>query len=425
MTKSALHLTLSLSISRLGFAVLNPYSGNLDDQAAASLQNVRNLQAANPLAQRDPDELIWAPIGDTILVTPKQWQNFEQSLGMGTDRQGPVWYILVAARRALQLSSSLTGTIILLQEALVGRGEPDAEELLDQFITRFSDLVGPLDNYLYRLPDYRTDYTQNPAAIEMKGDENPQLKEALAHILTRLEQLPGLLNRGGVLDPGSQNNPSLISTRVTLRRMFDYDAGKTATDTDILLNDAYFLRAWEVVYGVMRNLAQFEEQVTDVMDGFRLKYLPADTPIMDREVVFSPYPVGLYNREDEGYENYWLYKYELTTRSPGNEDQLGKMWGDHAVSDLAIASMCSSYLIQLDAISRGVLPFMMDMFADIAVKANELANNSKWKKRNWAIVDTPDLAPSIELLRQYPEWSEDVYTTQPQHWPEPGPLEER
>ncbi|KAK6530382.1 hypothetical protein TWF694_003737 [Orbilia ellipsospora] len=424
MKKSILLLYFSPSIFNLSFAALDPYPGNLNDQVGASLQNVRNLQAANPLAQKTPEEIIWAPPGESILITPKQWQDFEKSLGVGTDREGPIWYILVAARRVLQLSHSLTSTVILLQQALAERGEANVEEVLDQFITRFSDLIGPLDNYLYRLPHHRTDYTQNPAAINMKTEGNPQLKEAFAQMLTILEQTPGLLNRGGVLDPGSQGQPSSISTRVTLRRMFDYDVGKTATDTAILLNDAYFLRAWETVYGVMQNLAQFEEQVTETMERLRLKYLPNNAAAY-RQPVFDPYPVGLYDRKADGYGNYWLYKYELGTRSPGNDDQLGEMWGNYNVNNSTITDMCASYLIQLDSILRGVLPFMMDMFADIAVKANELANTSEWRKKNWAVIKTPDLAPSIDFLKQYPEWSEDAYSTQAQNWPEFGPLEEQ
>ncbi|EPS39419.1 hypothetical protein H072_6799 [Dactylellina haptotyla CBS 200.50] len=419
MTKIGLLLLSSLSLASVTLAARNPYPGDISKQAKTALENLRNQQAANPSAQRQPDEIDWAPAGELISVTPQQWADFENSLSIGDDREGPIWFLHVAVRRFLQLSHSVTTTAILLQGALEDRGEEGAEQIFDQFIVRVSGIVSFLDNYLYEPPNQRHNFVENPEMITQNHGESPELQNAVASMLTKLEELPGLMNRGGVLDPGTRDEPSTIATNVLLRRLFDYNAGKTATDTDILLSDGFFLEAWEGVYRVMENLADFQEEVTPIIEGLRLKYMPAN---YYWDVAFDPYPVGLWDREEIGYEEYWVSKYEPSTRSPGDDTRLGERWGGYNINDVDIAQMCASLLLQLDAMSRGVLPFMMDALADTALKANDLAKISRWPRSNWALLDIPELAPSIELLREYPEWSEGVYSTAATNWPEFGPI---
>ncbi|KAK6355719.1 hypothetical protein TWF718_000112 [Orbilia javanica] len=387
------------------------YPGNLRQQTNAALKNLRKLQAANSATQRKPNHLNWAPIGETIIVTQAQWADFENSLGLGQRQSGPVWYLLEAVIRFLGLSTSIESTGLLIQNTLYENGEGDAIDIWDQYLGAFSDTIEPLDNHLWdpKDPEVKSQ-TARSFVDDIVAKEAPDKQERIFQMLLKSQLTPGLMNRGGTLDPGNVREPNLLSMKVLLRRLFDYTVDPGHAD-EIFLNSGPFLQAWGLTYNIMAKLSSFETKAGVLADAAREVFLPEDAN--DEEVwhpITDPYPVGLYKRQDIGYDEYFNLKYEGTTRPMGSDEELSQRWGMEA-SHLEIANMIASYRNQLDGLIKGLFPFMMDMLADIGVKAHDLSKNSRWQRKNWPLLDIEGLDTSIELLRKYPEWSEGQYET--------------
>ncbi|KAK6500419.1 hypothetical protein TWF481_010763 [Arthrobotrys musiformis] len=313
--------------------------------------------------------------------------------------------------RFLKLSASVDITAALIENALYEHGEGDAVGDWDQYLATFTDAIEPLDNRLYSPdnPVANSEAAKNFVA-EVVVEEAPEQQERIMKSLIKSQSTPGLMNRGGTLDPGKLQKPTVVGQRVILRRLFDFTADPSGKG-EILLNSGPFLQVWEATYKTITKLSNFEEEIGVLAESTRLRYVPHDVdggevwrPITD------PYPVGLYNREEIGYDGYFELKYEGTTRGMGTEQELSQRWGME-VSDLDIANMIASYRNQLDGLIRGLLPLIMDMLADIAVKAYDMSKKSRWPRNNWPLPHIEGLDTSIELLRRYPEWSEGQYET--------------
>ncbi|KAK6337576.1 hypothetical protein TWF730_002971 [Orbilia blumenaviensis] len=393
-------------------------SGNLRQQTSAALKRLRKSQAEKPASHQNPDDVDWAPPGETIVVTPSQWADFETSLGIGTNEPGPVWLLLKAVIRFLKLAVSLESTALLLQNALSERGEPDAVGVWDQYLGTFADVIEPLDNHLWD-PD---DPTANSQTAKNFVDDvvariAPERQGMVTQMLVKSQSTPGLMNRGGTLDPGKIPEPTVLGMKVMLRRLFDYNADPNGGN-QIFLNSGPFLQVWELAYSIVTELSDFELRVGAMADPIRLRFLPQDAG--DGEIwrtVTDSYPVGLYRRENIGYDGYFNSKYEGTTRAMGTDEELSERWGMET-SDLDISNMVASYRNQLDGLIKGLLPAIMDALADIAVKAYDMGEKSRLRSRNWPLLNIPGLDTSIELLKKYPEWSEGRYTTAQNYLPQ-------
>ncbi|KAK6530682.1 hypothetical protein TWF281_007521 [Arthrobotrys megalospora] len=388
---------------------------NLVQRKNAALKRLRELQAANPATRLNPDQISWAPPGETIVVNQTQWADFETSLGMVNNQRGPVWYLLEAVTRFKALSISLEATALLIQDALVNRDEPNALPIWDNYIGRFGDLIEPLDNHLFDPDDIASGTNMARQFVQDIGiGVSLDKQETIVGALQKTQLTPGLMNRGGTLDPGNIQQPNLLSTKVTLRRLFDYNADPQGGD-NILLNSGPFLQAWELTYKAATALAEFEAEARDMADAFRLQYLPLDAN--EDEIwhpITEPYPVGRFRRQSIGYDGYWFSKYEGRTRPAGGDEELGERWGESVTNknlNLAVSNMIASYLDQMDGLIKGLLPMLMNLFADIALKAHAMAAKSSWRSKNWPLLNMPGLDTSLDLLERYPEWSEGRYET--------------
>ncbi|EPS39321.1 hypothetical protein H072_6926 [Dactylellina haptotyla CBS 200.50] len=269
---------------------------------------------------------------------------------------------------------------------------------------------------------------------------------------------PGIMDCGGSLDTsGERDNPRAggrsknlpkwvsdfsdppntlfprdsISVRLILEQLFSVTPRMTESGPVVDVSQIGFLKAWYTTYNVWRRLNDFVIKIMGYMESIPVEPLwpEGQNPIVDQRFRQT----RIFRREVIGYEKYFNEKFGgalLSTTDLIADPE----WVEEAVRMYAhrwnnAPDPFVLYRVMVMAVARGVLSLMMDMFADISVKANNMAmryvddatrstdpQNKLENTAKWAIPDHRRFNKE-EVLRSWPEWTNGVYEITA--WPVP------
>ncbi|KAF3908376.1 hypothetical protein AA313_de0209999 [Arthrobotrys entomopaga] len=245
---------------------------------------------------------------------------------------------------------------------------------------------------------------------------------------------PGIMDKGGIFDTsfprddwkaqGESANPfprDTLTMKVLVKKLFQDTVEDFNGQQVVFASDDRFRKAWSTVWKVYMNLGSLVTEVANHVDGKEWGPVSKDAPKAVVDV--RPRQTREFDRQKIGYEQYYRGKFGEALAAHEAEDPDSKWLAGgfmgRAFKIIDTPNMFVVYGVILNTIYRSVLPFMMDMFADIAVRMNDLARDSVSSfEFNWGIPVVPGQQFSpLEILQKWPEWTEGNYRTDA--WPIP------
>ncbi|KAF3904789.1 hypothetical protein ABW20_dc0103358 [Dactylellina cionopaga] len=393
----------------------------LEDRVTKARTYLRGLQnVARPV----PPESEWAPPLNNIAISKAQWDEFTKGLTTNMP-ENPFWYIFHAAYLFRSLSYDIARLSIQLNTI-------KGDNKWINFRDRYFKITAPLMNEIR-------------AVQEMRNGRPVRVYKQLSHIPAGTK--PGVMDKGSIFDTtflrddhqAQEGNPNpyprdTLTMKVLLKKLFP-DITEEVYDGETLLfvDDTNFKLVWQSVKQVYDELGPLVTEVVKYAE--ELWWLPnMQRPRID----VRPRQTREFKREDIGYKGYYE-KFSAPLEGHEQEDQdsdwipagiagrayselLSQAFGNVDDTESVGPNMYAAFALLYTTIYNSALPLMMDMFADISVRMNNLAMNSAVSSLDlrWGIPSVPGFSPSKATLKNWPEWTEGKYMTVA--WPIPPEL---
>ncbi|KAF3166259.1 hypothetical protein TWF788_000513 [Orbilia oligospora] len=238
--------------------------------------------------------------------------------------------------------------------------------------------------------------------------------------------------------PGQNHFPfprDSISVRGMLKNFFSAtpQIDKKTGEVMVGVSQAEFVKDWDIIFQVIRQLGAFMEKVHEKIDQRVLKPLWPEglNPIVDKR----QRQTRIFRREEIGYEEYFNLKFGGTLSQTADRVtdsewiNLAALMYSHL--EKGAPDLLVTYGNIINIVYRGLLPLIMDMMADISVKANDLAvEHAEWPEGtpipeeyigkshpllSWGFPKFVDFFIIGGVMRQRPEWTDYRYRVEP--WP--------
>ncbi|EPS35372.1 hypothetical protein H072_11221 [Dactylellina haptotyla CBS 200.50] len=387
--------------------------------ADESLRNLRNTQAAKGLNVAKPGPSSnWAEPADLAIVPRKRWEEFEHAIKVKSIKnKGPEYYLLEAGRVFVWTSRTLLKLTEAIKIGITIKEIKEDAPIWDLYGAIYGALVSSLYN----------PYAGDPAALSrarqilnptegnistvygVNNQELDYLVEAARIYIRHYEDRPGKLNPGGSLYTPFEGPPTVASQKASIKLLFDYNGGTNDEMDDIYINDSVFLEDWRYVIRTIRLLSRYMNYMITVAavpmwDRFAKEYKTDDNWKLIEPLL------GKFDRRKIGYKGYFDKKYSSSLEWSDMTPETWRQWTNKDKKQFPY--MLSTLVRLIYGVTRKVLPFMMEMFGDIAVEATDLANSSKFERpESFAIADPRVVTADLALLKQYPEFSGNMYKT--------------
>ncbi|KAF3915655.1 hypothetical protein ABW21_db0209785 [Orbilia brochopaga] len=419
-------------------ALLTILSSCLDRVAAVRKPRARTLEdntKYEPEITRPPPLPDWYYATD-LTLSSDEWTNFTTKAFSTDMLENPVWYLFHSGYLLREFSRQQERLATLL--AVVTK-----KRQWGRFRTEFFQIIAPLTTEWYPLDAKEVKDGEPQAPCTIFGVEVPNEYKENTRYHPDIDVPPGIMDCGGPLDTSAErDNPraqrdqdpfprDYLSVQGILRGLFSAHVQESEDGQwRIFASQTGFLKAWLITRQTIERMTPFAESVFEYIGAIPpdLSRLPDETPLVDER----PRQTRLFPREKIGYQAYYDEKFggsfmateELLPDPEWLEEAVIAYSGRHpGAPDVFIL-----YAVIVNTIFRGILPFMMDLFADIAVKANDLAkphakypswiDSSRLREHpllTWAIPKYEGFNVPEDVLRVSPEWTEGVYRVEP--WP--------
>ncbi|KAK6506810.1 hypothetical protein TWF481_005270 [Arthrobotrys musiformis] len=387
-------------------------------------------------------------------LTVQEWEDFIKPPKNHNYLEDPVWYLFYSGYllRDFSRQQELLATIL---------ANYTADRTWLEFRMQYFNIIAPLTTEWYPIDSGIDGYPkdmQKECRVAKRTLENSYKEKIDAHLT--IDVPPGILDCGGSMDTSAErDDPRSGGSRfdppgwlfrfpgqkylpfprdsITVRKMLkDLFSGTPKYDKDkgelvVGVSQVEFLNNWRTIFGVIEQLGAFMIQVHEKIEQTELKALwpEGQNPIVDRR----QRQTQIFQREKIGYEEYFDAKFggTLSQTTERVEDpnwiQLAAILYRRSLAGATDIFVAYGNIVNI--VYRGVLPFMMDMMADIAVKANDLAiEHAEWPEGtperasgkphplfSWGIPKFLDFHLMGGVLRRWPEWTEYGYRVEP--WP--------
>ncbi|KAK6537433.1 hypothetical protein TWF694_011620 [Orbilia ellipsospora] len=393
----------------LSYITTTPQGSTLDEALQKSLANLRQLQGPpRPI----PPESEWVAAQDNIIVQKPEWDAFATSLTTNMT-ENPLWWIFHAAGVLRNLSRDVERLALAL-------GGLTEDETWMVFHETFFQIISPLMTEFMVVQQTRSD------------GRKVRVYQQDQHYFENSKKPLGIMDKGGIFDvsflrddwnaQGEAPNPfprDTLTMRVLVKKLFQDTIEDFDGDKVVFASDERFKQAWNTVWKVYNDLEVFTDKVVKYVDGKKWGPVSGTKPRMVVDV--RPRQTREFLRLEIGYEQYYHQKFSEALAAHEIEDPDSKWLAPGFLGRVLnvedTPNMFVVYGVIINTIYRSVLPFMMDMFADIGVRMNDLARNSVSSLEfNWGVPSTPGLN-NLKTLRKWPEWTEGIYRTVA--WPIP------
>ncbi|KAK6349576.1 hypothetical protein TWF696_005861 [Orbilia brochopaga] len=366
-----------------------------------------------------------------ITLTADEWTRFTSTLGTSM-LENPAWYLFHSGYLLREFSRQQERLATLLAVTTKDRQ-------WGRFRMEYFRIIAPLTTEWYPLDAKEVVDGGDPVPCTVFGVDVANGYRENVRYHPGIDVPPGIMDCGGVLDtsaerdnPRSQRdvNPfprDSISVRNVLRNLFS--AREQDDGERVLASQTGFINAWQTTHRTIERMAPFVESVFEYIESIPPDPTrsPDDTPLVDER----PRQTRLFRREEIGYQSYYDDKFGGSFLAT-DELLADPEWLDEAVvayvgREAGAPDVFVLYGVIVNTVFRGILPLMMDMFADIAVKANEMAGSTyqdiytsgleKHPLAMWAVPEGEEFSVPLDVLRVWPEWTEGVYVTEA--WPVP------
>ncbi|EPS36580.1 hypothetical protein H072_9815 [Dactylellina haptotyla CBS 200.50] len=397
-------LVIYFSIANVVFANPHPQGGGLEDGLQKSLEKLRSQQDYTRPA---PPTSEWAPSQNSIAVRKAQWDEFANGLTTNMT-ENPLWYIFHGG----YLLRNLARDAERLSMALYPITE---DKTWWEFRDEFFKIISPLMTEFVPTEETRPDGRKVSVYRQNK------------HLTTGYLE-SGIMDKGGIFDTSFPRDDKAVQAGVTnpfprdtltmkvlVKKLFQ----DTVEDFDgvqvVFASDDRFKQVWYTILAVYDRLGPFVDKVAMYVN--RLEWVKPKTKSKKSKqpkivVDVRPRQTKEFNRQEVGYAGYYKkFAEELALHENEVSDPVlfSTAFMARALGFEDSPNMFAAYGIMINTIYRSVLPLMMDMFADIAVRMNNLAKKSvSGADANWGILKTPD-ANLLGILRNWPEWTEGRY----------------
>ncbi|KAF3923670.1 hypothetical protein ABW21_db0209759 [Orbilia brochopaga] len=381
----------------------------------------------------------WGPESDLVVVTAEAWQAFEHALALdSTNIQGPPFYLLEGARRFKELSEATIRSARTIKKAIRRMKLSGDIDLWDKYEAVLTVVIMPMTNLALNKPE---EYQRLQRMLEIPHGKTfsqyPNWLQTMISFATNHLGPLAAADRPGVMDAGSSLSPlnvpsevpSIVPTKEMQRRsieaLFDYNRGEQGDADEVFLSDGDFILVWINLRSVVNALTYFQAFCVVDVDRIWDSYVFTYGTVRDRPLSLSPHVIGKYKRQQIGYRNYFELKYESRTKWMAPDDPEWYIW-ETTKNKAYLADMVEGYMQHLMNAAQYVLPLEMEMMADIAVQAHQLAEGSilpfgSEDLNNFAILTNDDFEDGLPLelsslnwalLEQYPEFNLTRYVTE-------------
>ncbi|KAF3913690.1 hypothetical protein AA313_de0202083 [Arthrobotrys entomopaga] len=379
-----------------------------------------------------------------LTVNASSWETFIK-IPQGGMLEDPAWYLLYSGYLLREFSRMEENMAVLL-------GDLTRTNIWGYYNKDYFRRIAPLTTEWYPTGGKNANKKLGlakkvPCIVE--GEERVTMYRERVKYHPFIDVEPGIMDCGGLLDTSDKrDNPRLgdfsqdkVAVRKILENMFS--AGSSIRDGEpvVELSQTGFLESWKTIRTVFTKLSTFVPEVV------RYTETMPDTELwpegFDPNPDVRPRQTRLFKREVVGYEDYFNDKYG--GMATWTSDMVADSnWMERAVRRYENRRQGTSdpfalYAVILTTVCHGILPFVLEMFADIAAKANNMARpyaNTKALNLDidnqaeqivdreinpvyyWGLPAADGLqGTDEETLKSWPEWANNGYITEA--WPVP------
>ncbi|KAK6343502.1 hypothetical protein TWF730_011092 [Orbilia blumenaviensis] len=404
-------ITCLTSVYAQGYGDAVEASQQFNERAANDIRAFKQrYQDRGPLVV--PEDSEWAAPTDDHDITVRKavWDEF--STGLTTNmRENPMWYMLRAAHLLRYFSRDAE---VMAQG--IYQTTQNAKWL--QFRDEYFEIIAPL----------MTEFTW----------EQPDPKKPGNFFQTKHQNLPtlprGLFDRAGLFDSSFAPDPfndtladgapntyphDTIALKIALAKLFqprteDFDGQPLVT-----VSDTRFIYLWTTIKEAYDRLAPLTKRLAKAVNKEKWK-LGDPGGAATKKLDMRPRQTREYKRAEAGYENYYEKFWEEFDAYDEHEDPskwmqsewvIGLLFG-HRLNIPNTTNVFVAYGIMVTTVYHSVLALMMDMMADIALRANIVARSSVASiNPTWALPQSPEFSVSLATVEKYPEWTDGMYRT--------------
>ncbi|KAK6512970.1 hypothetical protein TWF506_009132 [Arthrobotrys conoides] len=382
---------------------------SFDEQARNKIQAFKQRYKDKASTLAVPEENEWAAPGEDIIVRKSAWDKFATDLTTDPPNN-PMWYLLRASHLLRYFSRDA--------EAMAhGIWQNTKNVKWLDFRDEYFEIISPLmTEFTWEQPDPKK--SGNYFQAKHRTPTAP----------------PGLMDRAGIFDssfspdpwnstlPNGSPNPYTRDTfalKVAVSKLFQPKPEEYDGQPVVFINDSRFDLLWTTVKQVYDRLEPFTKKLAEAVNKEKWK-LGDPGGSATKKLDMRPRQTREFQREKEGYESYYEKFWEEFDAYDEQQDP-SKSLQSHWVFGLLMGhklkypnttNVFVAYGILVTTVYHSVLALMMDMLADIALKANILARKSLVSiDPLWALPKDPDFEVDVSTLEKYPEWTEGVYMT--------------
>ncbi|KAK6496100.1 hypothetical protein TWF481_002124 [Arthrobotrys musiformis] len=431
----------------------------IKDEANLVLTALHEKQAKAGLYDVKEQEVQWSKFaGDLVIVTKRQWLNFEKDLGVGDpakEHRDPLFNLMVLGKRATQMQTNIFRMFFLVRKMIPEIGIREGRDLYEVLDLAYSLYTLNLRNRFINNPKlqrriqevFKKDSPVLRAAASAVGasaqSSFDQLVSGARNVLTSGDQLQSYFDNPGILDPkgmldssrvtiteaGGYENITIKGERNVLHQLFSLDLVSSG-GKDIFVDDGKFLGTWEVLLYAVGKLHLFgmtlQRLLTPRLAYYRETYGTLPNPVRSLEV---QRPGVTEPRQLIGSERYIKEKYGGNLIELKSDDPKWAVWNNIA-DPKYFGGILNQLYSEVVAEAKAVLPAMLDCIADISIQlhASKVPESSRLGPvPEFGIpVNTRYSAGAglnLQLLQQYPEFepAEMRYKLRPVPQPEPLP----
>ncbi|KAF3906819.1 hypothetical protein AA313_de0203015 [Arthrobotrys entomopaga] len=382
----------------------------IKDWAARSRQNLANarLERDSMALTEDPENVGWSDEADLVIVSRADWNKFENKLQVG--KKGPIHYLLEGGRKFVLITDTAIRLANTIKNAIPKKNIKTDAAIWDVYGAIFTIFTSPLYSRFTTELDPETvahvKRVMDPpggfaSAYNVKDEVLLAIAKDAQGIIENYSNSKQPLNKGGTLYTPTNTPATVISERVSLTRLFDYNGGTKNDLNEIYINDAAFLYTWQDVFFVYKLCIVFLDYMVDVVDKIWSE-LAKEMRITD-DWFLKSVRVGEFDRRKKGYQYYFDNKYKGNLGFIPPDATVWNSWTDSDKSNFP--DMLQDFMHAVSFATRSALPLMMEMFGDIAVQARKLGRKSLIEApQSFADFDPGiDIDTDMNLLKQYPE----------------------
>ncbi|KAK6362170.1 hypothetical protein TWF730_005866 [Orbilia blumenaviensis] len=388
-------------------------------------------------------------------MTFDDWERFINPPKNYNFLEDPAWYLIHSGYLLRDFSRQQEMMALYLANIT-------ADKTWYDFGTQYFKIIAPLTTEWYPIDSPEDGFPQNKqedCVVSGKKLKNMYKEKVETH--PHVDVPPGIMDCGGPMDSsaevdeprkgGSIFDPPKWLFRfpdqkylafprdsITVRSML----GNLVSGTPVRHNGKFvlavseevFLKSWHTILIAIGELAAFMIQINEKIANRVIKprmWPPGMNPIVD----LRPHQTRLFRREKIGYEDYFNMKFGGTLSQTldhlEDPDWINLAAALYRAGEVGGIDLPVAYVNVVNIVYRGVLPLMMDMMADLAVKLNDLSEKywerpegepipEKYRGKphliySWGFPRYLGFNPTGGTLRKWPEWSEFDYRIEP--WP--------